>query len=152
MPPSTPRRAAALLGAAALGLALAGCGGDEQAATAPPAAPLTASAPASPTAAAPAEPAEPAADTAADTVDVAVTVAGGQVSAPSDRVEVPLGSTVRLTVTSDAADEAHVHGYDHTLDLAPGEPATVEFVADIPGVFEVELHDAGDLLVNLQVS
>lgn len=68
------------------------------------------------------------------------------------RMEVPLGETVSLTVLSDAADELHVHGYDETLELVPGESATLSFVVDIPGVFEVELHDSGLALSSLQVS
>ncbi len=63
----------------------------------------------------------------------------------------PLGSTVRLTVAADAADEVHVHGLHRTLTLAPGTPASVEFVAEIAGVFEVELHESGLALTSLQV-
>lgn len=88
----------------------------------------------------------------ADVVPVAVAVAGGSVSTDDDRVDVPLGDTVELTVTADVTDEVHVHGYDLHGDVAPGSPAKVTFTADIPGVFEVELEDAGLLLVELQVS
>jgi hypothetical protein len=82
---------------------------------------------------------------------IEVTVAGGRVDGGTDRVPVRAGTPVTLVVTSDAADEVHVHGYDLSADLAPGTPATVEFDATIPGVFEVELHDAGTLLLSLQV-
>jgi hypothetical protein len=54
-------------------------------------------------------------------------------------------------VTSDRSDELHVHGYDKTVPLAPGSPAVVQFVADLPGVFEVETHDSGLLLFQLVV-
>ena len=44
-----------------------------------------------------------------------------------------------------------MHGYDLT-DLAPGTPGRAStFDATIPGVFEVELHDAGTVLLSLQV-
>ncbi len=82
---------------------------------------------------------------------IEVTVAGGRVDGGTDRVPVRAGTPVTLVVTSDAADEVHVHGYDLSADLAPGTPATVEFDATVPGVFEVELHDAGTLLLSLQV-
>jgi hypothetical protein len=82
---------------------------------------------------------------------IEVSVAGGQVSGDTGRVPVPASEHVTLVVTSDAADELHVHGYDLTAELAPGAPATVEFDATIPGVFEVELHDAGTVLLSLQV-
>ena len=45
-----------------------------------------------------------------------------------------------------------MHGYDLDADLAPGAPAELTFDATIPGVFEVELHDAGTVLLSLQVS
>lgn len=80
-----------------------------------------------------------------------VTVTAGRVSGDTGRVPVPLGETVTLTVTGDSADEVHLHGYDLTAPLAPGQPATLTFVADVPGVFEAELHGAGTVLLTLQV-
>ncbi|RBY87022.1 hypothetical protein DQ240_09120 [Blastococcus sp. TF02A-26] len=82
---------------------------------------------------------------------LAVTVAGGEASGDTGRVPVGLGEQVTLTVTSDAPDELHLHGYDLTAQLAPGEPASLTFTADIAGVFEAELHDAGTVLLSLQV-
>jgi heme/copper-type cytochrome/quinol oxidase subunit 2 len=64
---------------------------------------------------------------------------------------VTVGETVTLAVSSDAADEVHVHGYDVTAKVAAGRPATLTFPADVPGVFEVELHEAGTMLLSLQV-
>ena len=77
---------------------------------------------------------------------------GGRPEGGPLRVAGHRGDTLRFAVVSDEADELHVHGYDLGADLAPGTPATVEFDATIPGVFEVELHDAGTLLLSLQVS
>ena len=57
--------------------------------------------------------------------------------------------TVR--VTSDAADEIHVHGYDKTAPVAAGATAEVSFVANIPGVFEVEFERSHRLLFTLEV-
>ncbi|GAA2777776.1 hypothetical protein [Saccharopolyspora taberi] len=84
-------------------------------------------------------------------VAVDVEVSNGQVHAPSDRVEVARGQQVRLTVRSDRPDELHVHGYDRSARLEPGRQATIEFGADIPGVFEVELHESGLALPSLEV-
>jgi hypothetical protein len=58
---------------------------------------------------------------------------------------------VTLTITSDVADEVHLHGYDLTAALTPGTPAELAFDATIPGVFEVELHETGTVLLSLQV-
>jgi hypothetical protein len=91
----------------------------------------------------------PATQDAGQRIDV--TVAAGRVSGDTGRVPVPLGETVTLTVTGDAADEVHLHGYDLAAPLAPGQPATLTFVADVPGVFEAELHGAGTVLLTLQV-
>jgi heme/copper-type cytochrome/quinol oxidase subunit 2 len=67
-------------------------------------------------------------------------------------VPVAHGAHVTLAVTSDVADEVHVHGYDVETELEPGTPAELTFDATIPGVFEVELHESGTVLLTLQVS
>lgn len=78
--------------------------------------------------------------------------AGGEVTGGTQRVPVPLGERVTLVVTGDVVDEVHVHGYDSYLDVTPGVEAMIAFPADIPGVFEVEMHDSGLLLAQLEVS
>jgi hypothetical protein len=90
--------------------------------------------------------------TASSVTEIEIAVAGGVVTPPAGRVPVPLGNTVRLVVTSDVADEIHVHGYDISTDVEEGGTAEVEFVADVPGIFEVELEDAVLPLVELEVS
>jgi hypothetical protein len=82
---------------------------------------------------------------------VPVKVSAGKVLPPTHRVDVPLGHRVRVQVDSDVSDEVHVHGYDLKKNVAPGAPATVEFVADQPGLFEVELEAAKLQLVQLEV-
>ena len=89
---------------------------------------------------------------AAATQRIEVTVAGGKASGDTGRVPVAVGTSVTLVVTGDLADEVHVHGYDKEADLSPGQPTEVQFDATIPGVFEVELHKAGTVLLRLQVS
>ncbi len=129
------RLPAALVAVASTAVFLAGCAG-----TPPQAA--GSSAPASSTAAA---------SSAADQ-RIEVQVSGGQISGDTGRVPVAAGSHVTLVVTSDVADEVHVHGYDKEQELSPGQPAEIVFDATIPGVFEVELHEAGTTLLSLQVS
>jgi plastocyanin len=82
---------------------------------------------------------------------IEVQVSGGQVSGDTGRVPVAAGEHVTLVLTSDAADEVHVHGYDLEAELSPGQPTEIAFDATIPGVFEVELHEAGTQLLSLQV-
>lgn len=80
-----------------------------------------------------------------------VTIADGEVSPPFDTYEVVLGADVRIEITSDVSDELHLHGYDLVLALEPGEPGVLEFTADIEGRFELETHDLGLQLLQLEV-
>ena len=82
---------------------------------------------------------------------IEVQVSGGQVSGDTGRVPVAADEHVTLVITSDVADEVHVHGYDLEAELSPGQPTELVFDATIPGVFEVELHEAGTQLLSLQV-
>ena len=82
---------------------------------------------------------------------IGITVTDGAPEGGVRTAAVDLGDQVELVITSDTADEVHVHGYDLTVDVAPGEPATLSFTADKPGVWEIELHDAGSVLLELQV-
>ena len=93
----------------------------------------------------------PATEMAAD-VTIAVTIADGRVTPNAESIRVELGQTVLITAVSDTADSIHVHGYDHTLTVGPGEPAEIKFTADQPGVFEVETHETHKLAVKLIVS
>jgi glucose/arabinose dehydrogenase len=82
---------------------------------------------------------------------VTVAYAGGQVTGTSGREEVPVGEPVVLRISSDVAEEVHVHGYDAYGDIAAGGSVDIPLTADIPGVFEVELHDSGKVLFQLRV-
>ena len=156
--PGTPRTARAAVGALALalGLGLAACGGSGSTGTAAssgspvPTSPSMTAGSGGPSGASPST-GQGTATAPFTGVVVAVRVAGGKVVPPTHRVDVPMGQRVRLQVDSDVADEVHVHGYDLKQDVAPGSPATVEFVADQPGLFEVELEEAKLQLVQLEV-
>ncbi|MFP5218122.1 MAG: hypothetical protein ACLGIG_00080 [Actinomycetes bacterium] len=143
-----PRAARSRLAGAALvaPLLLAGCGTDGEADTAAPEVSATTAS---------AEPSPSASETPTPTPDdaktVTITVAGGEVTGAEARTPVEVGERVRLTITSDAPDEIHVHGYDITRALPAGQPVNVEFVADQPGIFAVELHDSRLVLTRLQV-
>lgn len=138
--------------AAVLALAaLTACAGDDTAADAAPSA-TTSSASSQQPAGGSASAAPVPTVTPDDAQVVSLTVAGDEVTGDTGRVEIALGTTVRLTVTSDAADQMHVHGFDLTQAVTPGQAMQLEFVADQPGIFEVELHDSRTVLTRLQVS
>lgn len=67
-------------------------------------------------------------------------------------IEVTEGDELRVNITTDAADELHLHSYDVYLDIVPGK--TNELVvesADIGGVFELESHSTGALIAEISV-
>ena len=139
---SLAHRRRVLAGLFVLGWLLAGCGGDDGGEVAP----TTVTS----------------ATTATSTSDATTTagfagkliqvrVAGGKVETAERRVTVSKGDRVRVQVESDVADEVHVHGYDLSNDVGPGKPATIEFTANLPGVWEVELENATRKLFDLEV-
>jgi hypothetical protein len=83
-------------------------------------------------------------------VTIEVGYAGGSITGGGRR-SAALGQAVIIKVTSDIADEVHLHGYDKKADAAPGTVATITFVADKPGIFEVELEKKGLKLFELEV-
>jgi hypothetical protein len=77
----------------------------------------------------------------------------GENSGRDTMVEVRSGTTVTLRVVPDGPiDEIHIHGYDLYLEeLTVGSTASISFVADVAGSFEVERHDTGEILMILRV-
>jgi hypothetical protein len=82
---------------------------------------------------------------------VRVTVVDGSPKGGIVRASVDQRDRVRLVVTSDVADEIHVHGYDVSRDVEAGGTATLAFRATIPGRFEVELEDRGVPIADITV-
>jgi FtsP/CotA-like multicopper oxidase with cupredoxin domain len=78
-------------------------------------------------------------------------VTGDSVQTASRRVRIDRGQKVRIRVQADRAEEVHLHGYDLSADVAPGRAAVIDFTADAPGVFEVELEQSKLKLFELQV-
>jgi hypothetical protein len=68
------------------------------------------------------------------------------------RADIKQGTEVMLKVTSDVEDEVHVHGYDLSAEVAPGQPAHISFLADIAGEFEVELEERTVPIAELAVA
>ena len=82
---------------------------------------------------------------------IELTITGGNVEGGVRREQVKQGAQVTIRVTSDVADELHVHTYDLTLDLVPGQSGDLTFLAKVPGVFEVELEDRHKKVLELEV-
>lgn len=93
---------------------------------------------------------EPAAGS--DPVRVEVAIEGGEVDPAGERVEVAVGQPVELVVSSDAHDELHVHSDpEHEFAVEPGEEQVFRFRIDRAGVYEVESHELGVTIVQLEV-
>lgn len=84
-------------------------------------------------------------------VVVRITVLGGAPQGGIVRETVREGDRVVVSVRSDESDEVHVHGYDLSSPVAPGKPARIAFVANVPGRFEVELEESGIQVADLTV-
>jgi ABC-type glycerol-3-phosphate transport system substrate-binding protein len=67
-------------------------------------------------------------------------------------LEYDAGEQVRFRVSSNVADEVHVHGYDASEEIPAGGLATLSFPADIEGIFEVELHGSEKQIAELRVN
>lgn len=78
--------------------------------------------------------------------------AGGEIDVESSRVTTSLGERVVLRITSDVAEEIHVHGYDVYADVPAGQSIDIPLTLTLPGSYEVELHDAGRPLFQLRTS
>lgn len=78
-------------------------------------------------------------------------VSGSAVTGDTGTVVVRLGQPLRLTVTSDVADEVHVHGADVSAQVAAGGTVVLDVVEQAPGRFEVELEKSKRVLTRLQV-
>ena len=88
---------------------------------------------------------------APEPVRIDYVIVGGEPQGGIQRDSVAQGRDVVIIVTSDVADEVHVHGYDLMADVAPGAPATISFTADAPGRFEIELENTGVQIAELEV-
>ena len=150
--PFLPRGCAVALSCA---IALGACGGDddEEALT-------TTTSALGPTSSTPSS-TEPAATTTSTAVTtntapttaqvIQVAYVAGQVVGGAQTVRARLGDTVRIELTSDAAEEMHLHTYDLVTPVVAGQLAVIEFSATIPGRHEVELEKKGRTLLVLEV-
>lgn len=88
---------------------------------------------------------------ASKTLTATITVTGGKPGGGVKVLTVKKGGKVNLTITSDTADEVHIHGYDLHKDVEKGGTVTFAFPAKIDGQFEIELEDAKQQLASLRV-
>ena len=107
---------------------------------------------ASPSSSAATQESSPAEEPTADGTVIEITIQGDTVDPNGERVEVPLGEPVTLDITSDREGELHVHSTpEQEVSFSHGDTET-ELTFDKPGVVDVEDHESGKVIVQLQVS
>lgn len=80
-----------------------------------------------------------------------VKVRGGKPVGGIQKLNYRKGDQIRFRVSSNVADEIHVHGYDFHKDVPAGGSATFSFPAKIEGVFVVEQENQGEQIAELRV-
>lgn len=141
--PSFRLRPSYAVAPAILTLLLAGCGSSST-----PSAPTTSGEPtlsATPTPQA-TEPPKP------ETKVIDVTLDGTSVKPSGTRVEVAIGQPVILRINAANAGELHVHSSPGQEIGYPAGMSEVTLKLDRPGIVDVEDHELGALIVQLQVS
>ncbi len=89
---------------------------------------------------------------AAELKPVEIVIKDGKVTPQGDRVEVKVGEAITLRVTTDEADEIHVHSEpEHSYEVEPGDAKEFIFQIDTPGQIAVESHHLGVTIVQLVV-
>lgn len=76
---------------------------------------------------------------------------GGEPVGGVQKIELEKGDRAEIDVTSDEADEAHLHGYDLEEELVPGKTAKFRFKANLEGIYEMELHHHGTPIARITV-
>ena len=82
---------------------------------------------------------------------VQITVVNGRPIGGIKRPSVKKGRLVRFVIQTNAGTEVHLHGYNIEKTPKKGVPTVIQFVAKIPGRFELELHHPDALLAQLTV-
>lgn len=128
------RRALAAFAVAAL--VLTGCGESEE--------PTTSQATVS-------ESPEPSESPSQEPEAIEIEIEGDRVEPNGMRVQAAAGEPVTLAVKSDRAAELHVHSSpEQVLEVEPGE-STLELVIERPGIVDIEEHDSGLVVLQLEV-
>lgn len=83
---------------------------------------------------------------------IEIEIEGGNISPKGNRVEVDTGKAITLKIDSDRAGELHVHSTpEQELSFKKGK-STVELTIETPGIVDVEEHETGVVVLQLEVS
>ncbi|MFL5833950.1 MAG: hypothetical protein ACJ76B_08210 [Solirubrobacterales bacterium] len=97
--------------------------------------------------------AAPEAEKPAGKADVpTVVVRDGEPVGGVQELEFSAGEEIRFRVSSDKAEEIHVHGYDIAKDVPAGGTVEFDFPAELEGIYEAELEELGVQIVELRIN
>ena len=82
---------------------------------------------------------------------IEITIEGDSVTPNGDRVEVKAGEPIELHMTADQPGELHVHSSPEQELAYDAGTSTLTLTIDQPGIVEVESHDLGKVIVQLEV-
>jgi len=89
--------------------------------------------------------------TAVKPVVITITAVNGRPVGGIKRPTVKKGQTVRFVIRTNVGTELHLHGYNIEKTPRKGVPTVMQFVAKLPGRFELELHHPDAVLAQLTV-
>ncbi|HVQ57883.1 MAG TPA: hypothetical protein VMS60_03140 [Solirubrobacterales bacterium] len=81
-----------------------------------------------------------------------IVVRDGEPVGGVQELEYSAGEEVRFRVSSDKAEEIHVHGYDIAKDVPAGGTVEFDFPAELEGIYEAELEGLGVQIVELRIN
>ena len=85
-------------------------------------------------------------------LDIDVTIKGGNVDPTNAQLQAKVKEPIVVRVTSDVADELHVHSTpDHTFKIEPNKAMQFQFSIDVPGNVDIELHQLNKVVATVSV-
>jgi hypothetical protein len=138
------------LAALAVVLLLASCTASPAARTAPTSPTGSAGTPAASPTTSPAETPLPQPSSTVRVIEISLK--NGKATPNGDRVSLEKGTILRLKISSDHADEVHVHGYDVEIPVKAGAGVSKDITLDEVGRFEIESHEPSLTILQLLVS
>lgn len=81
-----------------------------------------------------------------------ITVVGCKPRNGIQPIQTHVGDTLHLSVTSDCAEEIHIHGYDQHFDVPQGGTASYTLKTTLEGGFVIELEHHSEQIAQLEVS
>jgi hypothetical protein len=83
---------------------------------------------------------------------IEVTIKGGNVTPTNEQLQAAVKEQIVIRVSSDAADELHVHSNpEHTFKVEAKPAQSFQFTVDVPGKVDVELHQLKRTIATIRV-